>query len=141
MGKKFENITGIRAMHKIIGNPGIVIASPGSVIGSPGIEIWLNIDASRRGHTNKGPNSKKNNFSKHVSPSYGFVGVVFKLRLFLGETVRFVGEIINYFLSFPVYVLPLCLCKSLFESRRITKSWASIDNVEERRAEVRVPYQ
>jgi len=52
MGKKFANITGISAMHKIIGSPGIII-------GCPGIEIWLDKDASLRGHTNKTPNKKK----------------------------------------------------------------------------------
>ena len=141
MGMKLKNIIGIRAMHIIIGSPGIVIGSPGIVIGSPGIEIWLNIDASRRGHTNKGPNSKTNNLGKFGSLSFGFFGIVLKLRLFLGETIRFVGKIINYFLSFPVYVLPLCLCKSLFESRGLTKSWTSIDNMKEIRAEVRVANQ
>ena len=75
MGKEIQNITGIRAMHIFIGRPGIII-------GSPGIGIGLNIDASRRGHTNKGPNSKKNNLCKFVSPSYCFFVLFLSLDFF-----------------------------------------------------------
>ena len=109
MGKELENITGINATHIIIiGSPGIVIGDPGIVvIGSPGKHFGSSKTPAAEATQLRDPTVKiliLANLFLQVMP---FLVLSLSLEFSLRETIRFMRKVINYFLSFPVNVLPL----------------------------------